>query len=261
MWRGGAEASGVARNDGGGDGYCFDGWGEESSTGEEPQWRPCDWTKSGAKGTRVETRQRELIRSVLAVLHLDNEYILERVWENFGRVYADRDARPGFRKSDFKERVAAAFCINNVLAREGMPRPARYVTELCGLDSARPLLDLTKSLNFDHEERLTLSREDYELASAPPQEYVDTLCAHLGIPFHVATQIRERVEQLEWQCYGQQPTVLVAAAMQMVLAQLGGNNGGGGGGNGDDGARRDEEICVQLGCSQKTVSQTLRRIV
>jgi hypothetical protein len=187
-----------------------------------------------------------LALAVLAVLGVDNQHVSERVLQNYARVYGSRGPRPGFRKCDFKRRVAVAFSVCNTLARLHMPRPPSYVTRLCDLPTTRPLLNLPFHLRLERGELDALRREDYELRDGRPQEYVDTACSHLGIPFSAAGEAVSEAERAEWVLHGRHPTVLAAAAIQRVLGR-----------RGELGEARRAELCHAFDCRQRTVDRVL----
>ena len=183
---------------------------------------------------------------MLAVFHLDNQHVFERVAANYGRIYGGRTPRPGFKKTEFKRRVAAAFAICNTLTRQQMPRPPSYVANLCEVP-CRALLNLPSALNLGPAELERLGEEDYELAEARPQEYIDAVCSQLGIPFSLAGEARQLAEEAEWALHGRQPTVIAAACLQQSLAD-----------RGRLGVRiRREDICDIFTCQQRSVNQAL----
>ncbi len=191
----------------------------------------------------------DLLDRVLDVLRSDCHRVRQTAARLYWKIYGGRPEAPskGFRRSRHKERVAVAFAVCNTLAEEGMPRPVRYVTELCGLTSALPLLHLTKSLRLGEDEISGMTPSEHTLLEPSPQEYVDTFCAHLGIPFHVAGLIRERVGRLQWELFGRSPSVLVAAAATAVLRELG-----------ELSPERSRTLCSELDCSPETVEHCLR---
>jgi hypothetical protein len=194
-------------------------------------------------------RGRELITSVLAVFHLDNQHVMERAIENYDKIYGSRRARRGFRKSEFKQRVACAFSICNSLARLQMPRPPEYVARLCEVP-CRPLLNVRAQLNLSEEELGALRPEDYELEEARPQDYIDVVCSNLRIPFNTAGEVRRVAEEAQWVLHGRQPTVIAAASIQFVLAERGelGVTASG------------ADICNLFDCQQRTVDKALNAL-
>lgn len=224
--------------EGGGGGYG-DGYGDDSG-GAEVALR--------ADGDGGET----LIRSVLAVLHLDNQHVEERAAENYRKIYGSRRQRPGFRKTDLLRRLACAFSICNTLNRLQMPRPPVYVTDLCGVPPhpATPLLNIRERLNLSEEELRGMKREDYELEQAEAQDYLDVVCAHLGVAFNTAGEARRMAEEVQWAVYGKKPTSIAAAVLQTVLARRGELGG----------AVTREDICDAFDCRQKCVDLVLRDV-
>ena len=189
----------------------------------------------------------ELISTVLCYLHMDTQCLLEQVMRNYNLIYGCRKEGRGFRKCEKKARVAAAFAIANTLARERIPRPTSFISRLCGLEREGSLLDLPAALKMRDEELQALSPEDYELHHSPPSEFVDVVCAHLGIPFHISSAVREQTEKVEWAMYDRSPTTIVAAMIQKILTE-----------------RRGRmcpvlaaRLCQQLECAQSSVDSAL----
>ena len=188
-----------------------------------------------------------LILDVLTRLHTDSHDIRWRALANYRTVYGDRVERAGFRKSERKARLAAAFAVANTLAREGMPRPVTFITQLCGLERDwSALLDLPAHLKIAAEEMEGMSAEDYELHHSTPSEFVDVVCACLGVPFHLSSRIREETERIEWALYDRSPTTVVAAMLQRALASHPAD------------AEKRARICEHLDCSQPSVDQALQ---
>lgn len=200
-------------------------------------------------GKEKEEITLEYVFVLLGTFHMDTDDTAYRVWELFKKIYKSRQERLGFRKTTFKAKVAVAFCLCNTLAHEHSPRPIESITTLIGLDSVKPLLDIPKSLNLSPCELESLRKHEYELIDPSPQEYIDTICAHLNISFSIAGQIRQKVEQVEWLLYGKQPTVIAAAGMQSFLSATGHLEG-----------NMAKDICALLGCQQKAVNAALSRI-
>lgn len=192
---------------------------------------------------------RDEIRGYLDQFNLDNEFVLQRVLHNYEKIYGNRTVKPGFRKTEYKHRTALAFSLCNVLSREKMPRPIQYIVELFGLDTSRALLDIPRALNFGAEEHRALPLRQYELQDSYPQDYIDVLCAHLRLPFKIATAAREKSEEVRWKFYGHHPTVIAGAALQEVLAST------------PHSSELDREICLGLGCQQKAVSLLRKQFV
>ena len=205
-----------------------------------------------------EDVKQKLVRPLLAMFHLDNDYTAERVTENYQLIYGRRssytDIGKRFRKTENKQNLALAFSIANVLSKLGTPRPVDSILMVCGVPQTRRghLLQIDKWLNLDEEEKNQMDPSTYEWEDPSPQQYVDSLCANLGIPFAIASQIEELAQSSEYAQYGRQPTVLAAAAMQTILRRLGYFSDQGGSLNPSD-------ICEALGCQQRVVSEALRQ--
>ena len=182
---------------------------------------------------------------MLALFHLDQRDTVERAKLNYVKIYGGRS----FKKNDFKRRVALAFSICNTLIRLKFPRPPEYITQLLGLDSCKPLLNIPKTLNFNRKEFAKLDREDYELQEVEPQHYIDTLCAHLDISFPHASKMYKLAEKCKWQLHGKYPTVIAAAVMQHVYKK-----------DSNCTPRKLSEICEALSCRQKSVNKTVLQL-
>jgi transcription initiation factor TFIIIB Brf1 subunit/transcription initiation factor TFIIB len=193
---------------------------------------------------------RRKIENYLSVFFMDNENVVESVLKKYNLIYGTRVQRPGFRKCNMKERIAIAFSICNTLANEEMPRPPQYIAKLCGV-SCRQLLNTVTHLKLSEEELEKMKREDYELASSPPQDYIDVLCSHLGIPFATGGEMRAVAEEARWILHGRYPTVIAAASMQLVLERRGELNK----------TVFAEKICEMLDCQQKTVNLSLKALM
>lgn len=200
-------------------------------------------------GGLISKNKREEIVNLLAHVHLDNEYLLERVCELYRKIYGGRSQRRGFRKSERKERVATAFAICNTLRREKMPRPVEHVTSLCGLTKWQPLLNIPHHLSLSEDELRGLSRDDYELRYSSPEEYVEVICAVMEIPFKTRQDAKRLAREVEWALYGRQPTVITAAVIQSVMARKGASS---------DALRKT--LCDNLDCTQKAVDAALAKM-
>ena len=206
---------------------------------------------AAARGRRGRRRGRrwtagpDLLLSVLSVFHLDNQHVSERALENYRRVYGGREMWG--REDDFRKRVAVAFSVANTLARLGFPRPPSYVAHLCDVP-VRALLNLPRSLGLTEEELSRLRPEDYELRESSPQEYVDAACSHLGVSFSRAGEAAAEAERVEWAMHGRHPTVLAAAAIQLVLSQSGELSG-----------EKKLELCDLFDCRPSTLNSALRQ--
>ena len=207
-----------------------------------------------AARVRRERTKETVLRPILAPFHLDNDYVLERVCDNYEKIYGGRPARKGFKKTIFKKQVAVAFSIINTLSRLHMPRPVEDVLLVCGVrdekSNSRALLDVVKTLNLSEQELAGLNEEDYELADADPEDYVDVICAQLCIPFAVASTIHEIIAEARWMLYGHFPTVIIAAAIQQAVAKrphLAAE-------------APPQRVCQLLNCRQETVNRLLPKI-
>lgn len=189
-------------------------------------------------------RQTE-IRDLLAHFNMDSQSVVEEVTAQYNKIYGCRRERSGFKKTEARHRLALAFSITNVLAREGFPRPPEYVAQVCGLRETGAMLSAANKLALTEEEKARLNREEYELQEPEPYQYVDPLCAHLGIPFATSTRAQQILEseEVKWEVAAHKPTVVAAAAL--ILA-----NGG----------QRAKDICQALDCTTRTVSNVQERI-
>ena len=184
-----------------------------------------------------------LLLSVLSVFHLDSRQVVEQALENYCRVYGRREKLK--RDNDLRRRTAVAFSVSNTLARLGIPRPPKYVAQLCEVP-VRRLLHLQQSLGLSSEERSLLRSEECELGETTPQQYVDAACAQLGIPFSRAGEATAEAERVEWALQARKPTVLAATAIQLVLSQ-----------NGELSEGRKLQLCDLFNCRQNTVQRAL----
>lgn len=195
-------------------------------------------------GNGINERDRDDILTILGVFHLDNHSVIDSVFENYSKIYASRTSGNGFRRSEAKRQIAIAFSICNTMAKMKISRPGCYVTDLCRV-SPSALLDLPTTLCLSKRELEGMRREDYELQEAMAEDYVDVVCSHLGIPFHLATDIREKVQAVQWRLYGRRPNVIVAAAIQTVLVKEKGWES------------KFEFVCQQLNCQPRTVRELM----
>ncbi len=219
---------------------------------EEEEGRPLfpfvDLSQLSAEERR-RRRARESIISYLSVFHMDSEEVVNAVLQNYWKIYGGREnGRKGFRKNDYKERVALGFSICNTLAREGIPRPPDYIARLCNVNR-RAFLNLPSILALDSEELGRLRRRDYELKESEAEDYIDTLCSFLGVPFHLAGRIVETARKATEALHGCYPTVLAAASMQLELQREGLL----------ETRVRGRDICELLQCQQKTVAKAIAR--
>lgn len=164
----------------------------------------------------------------------------------YARIYARRPARAGFRKTGAKQRIALAFAVSNALTRGGAPRPIDDVLAACGAEGEgrRPLLNLPRYLDLGREERSRLRREDYELEEPDPADYADLVCANLGIPFHVASRVRDETRTARRRLRGRQPLVILASVILRVLAAK-------------QGAEVEGQLCQIARCRPRSVRSAL----
>ncbi len=157
---------------------------------------------------------------MLELFHLDNEYVRERVLEDYNRVYRDRPARRGFRKSEAKDRLALAFAVCRQLNRLGAPRPPSQVAAACGVEDPGSLLRAARLLNMTREEaRSGLG----DLPDALPGDYVDLLCGNLHLPRRLGCLARGLIEaaRVRWLMYGRNPGHIAGGVLHSVLVKLG----------------------------------------
>ena len=204
---------------------------------------------------RERMRVRDTIVRCLSNFQMDTEEVVRLALENYWKIYGGRKSgKAGFRKDGDKERVAIAFSVCNTLARQGIPRPPGYVASVCGMppEEHSKLLKIPSVLALGKEELRQLRRSDYELQESEAEDYIDILCAILGVPFHFAGRIRSTAERITWYLHGRLPTVLAAASMQLELGRAGH-------------LREDrvsaKTICELLDCKQKTVSGAIRDFI
>ncbi len=193
---------------------------------------------------RIRERVREKITRYLSLFHLDNSFVLERVVDNFQRVYGARESgRNRFRKTEYLERVAIGFSICNVLAKERFPRPPAYIASICGIEKCE-LLNIVRSLHLDKALLDTLNRDEYELTEIEAQDYVTTVCDIMNLPFHVGTKIHNAAERVQAALPGRFPSVLAAVAFKMELPK--------------SESHLVRQACYLLGCKEPTVNRTHR---
>ncbi len=196
---------------------------------------------------RERRRSWESILHCLSVFHMDTEEVARLALENYWKIYGGRQSgKGGFRKNQDKETLAIAFSICNTLAREGIPRPPNYVADVCGVskEDRSKLLKIPSALALGKEELQQLRKCDYELKESEAEDYIDTLCSILGVPFHLAGKIRTTAQKATWLLHGRLPTVLAAASMQLELRRAGL-------------LVSERKICELLDCKQKSVSRAI----
>ena len=200
---------------------------------------------------RIENRIVDQFLSYLSVFQLDNKYVLNEAIDLYHKIYGRRESGTnGFKKSPYKERVAIAFSICNVLIKQHSPRPPRYIARICDVPTSA-LLNLQSKFSLDLEENPPLRKSDWQIQEIKPQDYIDPICAELNIPFHIGTAIRATAEQSRDLFPGCFPTVLAATAIQLELKrrnQLDRNN------------ISSSLICDLLDCRQKSVNRIIHKL-
>lgn len=101
---------------------------------------------------RVYSYAKDQVQDILQMLHMDNEDTVHKCVDIFIHIYWIR--RRGFRRSEYKERVALAVSIIKQLVRQRMPRPPLHLAHLCGLTSLSPVLRPEVVLNFSAQEEV-----------------------------------------------------------------------------------------------------------
>ena len=165
------------------------------------------------RASAIEERPEE-IRQVLISCGMDSEELYLNVMLLYDKLFANR---PNTMQSEAKSRIAAAFSVVNVLARESAPRPPEVIARAFGLNSCRPLLDIVKSLGLKDRELCGLKRVEYTMPNQAPQDYIDVVCAQLGIPIGIANAAVDASERLQWIYHDRPPTNICAAVLQAVL--------------------------------------------
>lgn len=197
------------------------------------------------------------IRGILDVMHLDNQHVRERVLNNYGKIYGRR--KKVCRGTARKENIAIAFAICNTLTRLRIPRPPEHVLHLCGLSSSTKfsknknsafIFNISKELKLSEAEMMRLKKEDYELAYAPPQYYIDTACSYLEIPFQQMQEMYEVALKANWTLYGKQPTVIAAASILHVLKR-----------NGHWSREMEQKVKDQLSCDVTSIRHVMSLLI
>ena len=164
-----------------------------------------------------------IIGEALTKLRMEGWEVRERIEENYKAIYGDRAERlGGFRKSDKLTRFACTFAIVNVLNRLSMPRPPDHIAKLCGYPYERlaKLQKVEKTLSLSELELFRMKFEHYVLAAAAPEDYVDTICACIGIPYHVAGSIYANVLRVKSRLFGTPPPTIAATVICDTLRKL-----------------------------------------
>ena len=192
-------------------------------------------------------RKYELLNNYLAVLHLDNEHVLNRVSENYEKIFG---SRTNFKYSTTKRDIAIAFSIANTLNRLSIPRPVGHIAQLCNVDVGL-LLNIPKNLNFTKIDFEKLKESDYVLDDISPTYFIDTVCAYLGIKFNLASEMITKAEEVEWKFEGRQAHGVAAAIIVYTLRK-----------NKKSKKENDllNEVCDALGCLPRTVNDIIKHI-
>ena len=198
-----------------------DGGEEEDDVWEERlhRWREEEelsarsWKRFGAT-----IYAQRLIRFVLDQLRLDNDFVLPRVTDNYDALLTNR---PHVRKTDSKVQYAVAFSVMNVTTRECMPRPPQFILRLCGLneEDMRPILNIDRTLLFSREEMQTTPAQYFTLAEPMAEDYVDAVCANIGVKYAIATEIYELAAVMSERYPEKMTTALCAASAHLVLRE------------------------------------------
>ena len=182
---------------------------------------------------------------LLSQFHMDNQYVVERVLRLYCFLYENRKKVGKIQGSPNRRKVAMSFSICKVLHREGMPRPVRHVAAVCGLPSQQHgrLLRAGRELKLQNREE----QKAGEYTEAKAEDYVQTLCIHLGLPFALG-QEAERVLQLDavrWQLYGRRPHHLAGGVIERLLQYR-------------QCPSKLDAICATLGCSAASIKKITR---
>lgn len=184
--------------------------------------------------------------------------VQERAVHNYRRIYGDRQPCKGFRKTEHKMRVAAAFSLCNTLNRLHTPRPWQHLMGLCGLHGCgKDTLNIQRSLHLTPKDlsRLRLKPEEYELSDDNrPQDYVVPLALSLGISFHQSRKMELIAEDMRWALAGRFAPMVAAAAMLESLHRHGHEEGL----SPEDIERLSGEICQALELELHSVENTRR---
>lgn len=200
---------------------------------------------------RIYNRITDRFLSYLSVFQLDNNYVLNDALDIYDKIYGRRQTgKNGFRKSEYKERIAIAFSICNALIKQHAPRPPRYIAQICDIPTSA-LLNVQSKMSLNLEESPQLRKSDWKLQEIEAQDYIDPLCAELNIPFHIGTIIRATAEKGQSLLPGCYPTVIAATAIQLELNRknlLGKNH------------ISPATICSLLHCQQKSVNRIIHSL-
>lgn len=192
---------------------------------------------------------RDRLVSLLALFSLDAESNVDDAADIYLRVFGPERRRAlGIRWTSRKEDAAVAFAVCQSMNNCGSPRSFEQVARYCGLPSDRPLLDLPATLGVSRSLLPADLAADFELGRVPPESLVDPVCAHVGIRFADATEMRAVAANAEWEFYGHKPAVIAAAAIASRLP-----------GRGSSPLVRS--VCELLSCSPERVLRLAERLV
>ena len=207
-----------------------------------------------SKEKETERVKRTLIIPLLSVFYLDNDMVANSVTEMFQNIYGARTSSRRFKKSEWKENLALAYSISNTLNKLGISRPLDDILLVCGVPKSEgsKMMNMEKWLNMDEKEKTQLRKNNYEWTNPAPQHYIDSLCAHLNIPFKIASEATLLAEENEYQLYGSHPNTLAAACLQYILHKHNMFT---------EGKLAPTEISKALGCDQRVVNETVMKVV
>ncbi len=206
--------------------------------------------------------KRNFIRDVLGLYLLDTGRVVDSALWLYTRLYHDRPSpRRGFRKCAEKERIATAFSICQAMTEEGAPRSLPELAHFCGLGGGgeKAFLNVPKALALSEEELERLAPSTYELARVRPADFIDPVCAHVGVPFWQASQARELAEEAQWTHCGSKPAVIAAAVIRQVLTCHDASRRAP---RGEDPAVREtsRRVCEMLGVGEPSVARLSSRL-
>jgi transcription initiation factor TFIIIB Brf1 subunit/transcription initiation factor TFIIB len=180
----------------------------------------------------------------LSQFHLDTDWVGNKAWEKYSRIYEKRRRNKSLHGSENREKAALVFAIASTLNEEKIPRPIGQIASVCGFPRRhmRRLLKIEKTLRLEEGERETFPSPD-------PVDYVNALCVYLDIPFSVGLQA-ERIlenEELKWALYGHRPQHFAAAAIEGVLKARGFPS-------------KQRELSRELGCGISSIKRLVQKI-
>jgi transcription initiation factor TFIIIB Brf1 subunit/transcription initiation factor TFIIB len=187
---------------------------------------------------------KEKIFHILSKFHLDTQEVGEKVWDKYEKIYEGRRRRNELHGSENREKVALVFAISTVLNEERIPRPIAHIADLCGLPShhLRRVLKIRDSLNLGKG-----VTSDYSDGRA--EDYVNAVCAHLGISFSVGQQAERMLDrrEIKWALFGHRPHLLAASVIECVLRARGKKS-------------RITDLCRELKCGESSVKRIMAKI-